>query len=129
MGDIYAGGSCNIAAIASEDCNATAIPSNDVDGLLDEPCEITTMWSNHNNNRFKIHRRWLWKEDVDETPLMLRGWVVQERVLSHRILYLGKRQVFWECQELQACQVFPEGVPNPFFLRYAVKRVIPTQWQ
>ncbi|KAE8448272.1 hypothetical protein EG329_009703 [Mollisiaceae sp. DMI_Dod_QoI] len=128
MGDIYAGGQCNIAAIAAEDSNATSMPLNEGNGL-NEPCEITTMWRNRQNNRYRICRRWPWKEDVDETPLMNRGWVVQERVLSPRILYLGKRQVFWECQKLQACQVFPRGIPDSSFLRYPIKLAIPTRWQ
>jgi len=28
-----------------------------------------------------------------------RGWVMQERVMSRRIVYFGRWQIFWECQE------------------------------
>ncbi|KAE9375285.1 HET-domain-containing protein [Stipitochalara longipes BDJ] len=30
-------------------------------------------------------------------PLGFRGWCLQERVLSHRILYYGVRQIYWQC--------------------------------
>jgi hypothetical protein len=29
-----------------------------------------------------------------------RGWVMQERLISRRIVYFGRRQLFWECQEM-----------------------------
>lgn len=39
-----------------------------------------------------------------------RGWVMQKRILSNRILHFGGKQVFWECNTTQACEAFPEGV-------------------
>jgi len=30
-------------------------------------------------------------------PLAARGWCLQERLLSHRILYYGVRQIYWQC--------------------------------
>jgi hypothetical protein len=30
-------------------------------------------------------------------PLGYRGWCLQERLLSHRILYYGVRQIYWQC--------------------------------
>ncbi len=29
-----------------------------------------------------------------------RGWVMQERFISRRIVYFGRRQIFWECYEI-----------------------------
>jgi hypothetical protein len=57
--------------------------------------------------------------DVSHGALSRRGWCLQERVLSHRILHFGKDQLHWEC--LEGCQseasaglhslnlCFPEG--------------------
>jgi hypothetical protein len=36
-------------------------------------------------------------------PLMRRGWVVQERVLSRRYLFFGTQELLWECLEDVAC--------------------------
>jgi len=37
-------------------------------------------------------------EDVSRGPSADRAWVVQERLLSPRILHYTKRQLYWECQ-------------------------------
>lgn len=45
-----------------------------------------------------------------------RGWVLQERLLSPRVLTLGHNQVFWECRETEAqniCETFPSGLSAP----------------
>jgi hypothetical protein len=44
-------------------------------------------------------------------PLVARGWVLQERLLSPRSIYFGKI-LKWECAELAASEVFPEGNPD-----------------
>jgi hypothetical protein len=54
----------------------------------------------------------LWKEDIEDAPLNERGWVMQERMLSPRSLHFGTRQLFWECYEMEACEVFPTGLPR-----------------
>jgi len=36
-------------------------------------------------------------------PLMQRGWVFQERLLSRRFLCFAKNEILWECQEDVAC--------------------------
>ena len=39
-------------------------------------------------------------ERLRETPLDQRGWVVQERALSSRIIHFGAEQLYWECKEV-----------------------------
>ncbi|KAF3768061.1 HET-domain-containing protein, partial [Cryphonectria parasitica EP155] len=55
-----------------------------------------------------------WETDIRRAPLNQRAWVVQERLLAPRSLCFGQNQLFWECQELQACEVFPNGIPKEF---------------
>lgn len=38
------------------------------------------------------------------TPLLKRGWVCQERLLSPRILQFCEKELVWECQESSTCQ-------------------------
>lgn len=38
-----------------------------------------------------------------------RAWVVQERLLAPRIVYFGSKQVFWEYNQVVACEALPEG--------------------
>jgi Heterokaryon incompatibility protein (HET) len=52
----------------------------------------------------------IWKDEVDNASLNQRAWVYQERFLAHRILHFGSRQLGWECHEVQALEMFPEGL-------------------
>ena len=51
-----------------------------------------------------------WRRQIDG-PLLNRGWVLQERYLSPRVLYFGKSQLLWECATEHKCESFPRGVP------------------
>lgn len=47
---------------------------------------------------------------LENAYLNRREWVLQERILTPRILCYGKTQLFWECNEFRARKSFPEGV-------------------
>ena len=51
------------------------------------------------------------ENQLSQSSLNSRGWVVQERNLSPRILHFLPDQVFWEDSEsgYNACEVFPRG--------------------
>lgn len=38
-----------------------------------------------------------------------RGWILQERVLSQRVIHFAEDEVHWECKELQASEAWPES--------------------
>ncbi|KAI0914585.1 heterokaryon incompatibility protein-domain-containing protein [Ustulina deusta] len=40
----------------------------------------------------------------DNNPLLKRGWVFQERLLSPRVLHFGAQELYWECMEAVACE-------------------------
>lgn len=42
--------------------------------------------------------------DSLDYPLLQRAWVFQERLLSPRIIYFGKQEMYWDCQESQKCE-------------------------
>ena len=50
--------------------------------------------------------------DCIKGPLSSRGWTLQERELSPRILHYTKDQVLWECRECTASEVSPELEPK-----------------
>lgn len=39
-----------------------------------------------------------------ESPLLSRGWVFQERVLSPRVLHFCKQELVWECGQESSCE-------------------------
>ena len=57
------------------------------------------------NHAFSGHR---------SSKLASCGWVLQERLLSPRVLTIGPRQLFWECETTEGrniCENFPSGLP------------------
>ena len=48
--------------------------------------------------------------NIGQAPLLSRGWVLQERLLSKCIMHFTGGELFWECGELLAAQTFPQGV-------------------
>jgi hypothetical protein len=43
-------------------------------------------------------------QSVDFAPLQSRGWVLQERILSRRIIHFAEDQVYWECDKSFSCE-------------------------
>jgi hypothetical protein len=53
-------------------------------------------------------------------PIAFRAWTLQERLLSHRILSFGAKQIFWECrhtEKMSVSETFPQGLPAFSYLR------------
>ncbi|KAI8659159.1 HET domain-containing protein [Fusarium sp. Ph1] len=44
------------------------------------------------------------QDALTEFPLMTRGWVYQEHILSRRFLHFGRRELMWECHSATRCQ-------------------------
>jgi len=42
--------------------------------------------------------------DSSHFPLLNRGWVYQERLLSPRMLHFGPQELLWECMEENSCE-------------------------
>ncbi|PQE21980.1 heterokaryon incompatibility protein [Rutstroemia sp. NJR-2017a WRK4] len=51
-------------------------------------------------------------QGIEEMPLNLRAWVLQEHLLPPRLLHFGQDQLFWECQQRMACEMLPSGIPD-----------------
>jgi hypothetical protein len=114
MGEIYQGALLNIGGLLDQ-----GTTKESAFGLF-------TTRDPRQHTPFAINIRWLNKdlqlrvygsvalEEVGRAPLMGRGWVLQERLLSPRSIYLGQ-QIHWECAESSACEAFPEKKAQPYF--------------
>lgn len=47
------------------------------------------------------------------SPLALRGWTTQERILSPRTLHFSRTQIVWECAQKMSCELFPCDCSEP----------------
>ncbi|KAK4654163.1 hypothetical protein QC762_401550 [Podospora pseudocomata] len=53
-----------------------------------------------------------WISCISKGPLTSRGWAMQERAMSPRILHFTVHAVFWECAELSANEFQTEKLSN-----------------
>jgi hypothetical protein len=51
----------------------------------------------------------LFRRGVNACELNRRQWVLQERLLEPRVLYLCCYQLLWECASCVACEKYPQG--------------------
>ena len=96
MAEIYGNSAVTIAASSSENSQVGCFFPRDATP------PIALNYPSHTRPTGSVYvRRQLnsFEKTVDSGPLNRRGWVFQERLLSRRILYYGKDQLHWECQE------------------------------
>ena len=110
MTSVYGGSSLNIAATSAADGNVGCFFNR----ASTWRCQIQTKSSNSSCSLPILYEcfpeRLLFPKHG--IPLTRRGWVVQEHFLSRRTLHLFKRQIFWECDQRTACEIYPDGLPD-----------------
>ena len=115
MGRIYKFSECTISATASANSNGGCFATRDP--LQIQPCR-TTGNVLHPENQDEViyvydHRTDYWRQ-LYLAPLSSRGWCLQERLLSPRVLHYMSDQLFWECRQFDACEAFPQGIDVEF---------------
>lgn len=131
MGSIYKHALCNIAATGAIDGSVGCFSNRN--DLFVQPCKIELGWDLPVTGEHYCIDRSLWPKNVGEAPLNRRAWVAQERLMSSRILHFGSHQILWECQEMEACESFPNGIPRSrdplsFVVRTGLKRLRPSNY-
>jgi hypothetical protein len=119
MEDVYANGFCNIAATGAPDGRTGCFVERNP--VLAQACRI----SNESVHKSSLRRGGpydfvtedLRSDGILGAPLNRRAWVVQERMLSPRIIHFGKNQVFWECLEAVSFSSSHKGI-TPFQLHH-----------
>jgi hypothetical protein len=85
--------------------------SDDLSNVSSLICQIKARWTDVASEDCYIFEDSMWQDCVSFAPLNRRAWVLQERILSKRILYVHETQYFWECHQQTACEVFPVQMP------------------
>jgi hypothetical protein len=108
MADVYSNSYCNIAAAHAADGTYGCFTGRDP--RLINPLKVDLRWGPHPGTYYAV--QWLyWRQKVIETPLNLRAWVCQERLLAPRNVFFGETQLYWECFECTASETFPVRLP------------------
>lgn len=94
MGKVYSHCYCTLAAAASTDCHG---------GLFPKHSELAILGTEMSD---PLHPAVLlkptydgWDEIFSQSPLNSRGWTLQERELSPRIIYFTKHTMLFECRQ------------------------------
>ncbi|PWY88537.1 HET-domain-containing protein [Aspergillus heteromorphus CBS 117.55] len=118
MSYIYGGAVINLAASVAAHSDMSCFPPRDNNTLSSlQPCIVRPPWNNNGNEHgplttpYRLYHNDFWSDTFTAMPLMTRAWVVQELLLAPRLLHLCGSQLFWECGELSACEIFPHGIP------------------
>ncbi|KAI0538789.1 hypothetical protein GGR58DRAFT_277474 [Xylaria digitata] len=48
-----------------------------------------------------------WIDLIGDSPLSSRGWCMQERLLSSRVVFFSRHCIFWECLEAKTAEFIP----------------------
>jgi hypothetical protein len=115
MAQIYAGAWLDIAATRARDAYGGLYSLRELRDLM--PLVLIRLhfdWHYHDSWRpnYVLFDNQIWDSHVDNSDLMHRAWVQQEQLLSRRTIHFTKNQVFWRCRQLQACEVFVDGMPK-----------------
>lgn len=110
MNQVYRHAFLTLAAAASPDAYGGLFTTRDPD--LVGSCQVTIRSEEEGDSECIMIHSDLWETEIRQAPLNKRAWVVQERLLAPRTLYFGKTQLLWECRELHACEVLPNGIPS-----------------
>ncbi|KAF3014758.1 hypothetical protein E8E14_010175 [Neopestalotiopsis sp. 37M] len=116
MCEVYANAVCNIAATGAADSTQGLFFTHsqvvDCSFMVDVCWPKNTVKESTQLDRYLVLFSKQWKESVEKQSLNRRAWVIQERMLSKRVISFARDQLFWECLELRANEAFPNGTPS-----------------
>jgi len=136
MGQIFRNALCTIAATSATHCEEGLYLERQVDdenpttpftsgNFVRVPC---ISWNGRFNDVFigtipgSDSKNLDFDHEINQSRWNRRGWVVQERILSRRIIHFAKNQLYWECQE--ALYAESNNEPLPTILRLQSKAAI-----
>lgn len=115
MDRVYSNSYCNISPTNAPDSHHSMFHTRDPNPIYPQTVNIPV---NGAATPYVLLHRALWENEVSNTRLNKRGWVLQERILSPRVLHFSRSQIFWECRQMEACETYPDGLPVSLFGYY-----------
>ena len=108
MGNVYGNAILNIAVEASRNCNDGIFKLvNGTRRVESIPLEIPCVSPSRNIRGSMFVRQRLWGDRFSRGPLSERAWVLQEEVLSPRVLRYSSEQLTWTCSSIHCNEGYP----------------------
>lgn len=110
MSQVYSSAFFTIAASASVDSTGGCFLSRDFSNDIRIRCELLNRGGSGSgaSGFVGVRRQLLGFRTLQSRHLHTRGWVLQERCLSRRMVHFDRDQVLWECAR---CRLSEDGVP------------------
>ncbi|KAF8848137.1 HET-domain-containing protein [Acephala macrosclerotiorum] len=108
MASVYGCSSLNLAASHARDGTVGCFVDRKPEDVV--PCQVAIPHQDH-EQLFVCVPADFYRRELLGTSLGRRAWAFQERLLAPRTLYFSESQIFWGCQQLEACESFPDGMP------------------
>ncbi|KAK1852015.1 hypothetical protein CCHR01_05351 [Colletotrichum chrysophilum] len=108
MGEVYGKSYCNISATHAPNGHSSMFHNRNLRSLTPQMVDLPL------EGQLVLHLvvdYSFWDNEVSRAPINERAWVLQERLLSPRILHFGERQVMWECLCTEAAEIYPDDLP------------------
>ena len=102
MGQIYKNAFCVLAATSGVDGNSGLF--FDCNPLSLCPVSLNLKMENHAQKKFICENGRGFETDIQESPLLRRARVVQERTMAKRVLHFTAHQLYWECVTMEASE-------------------------
>ncbi|KAK4182468.1 heterokaryon incompatibility protein-domain-containing protein [Podospora australis] len=110
MKDVYQNSILNVAAAAAAESSDASFLSRNPDFI--RSLKVRVEWDHAvPAPEYYLVNEDLYTDDIKNSPLHQRSWVMQEVLLTTRNLSLTKNQLWFECSEFDACETYPNGVP------------------
>lgn len=113
MASIFSNAFLNLAATSSADGDGGLFFAKSP--YLANTCVVVTRWIGFPNTKYAVVDDLSWHRDINEAVLNHRAWVLQERLLSPRVVHFAAEQISWECSHLRGNESWPAGIPYDDF--------------
>jgi hypothetical protein len=122
---VYSGSSLNIAASGASDGSEGCYFAR----LEQDRCRINIQHYNL-SCRYDVVPENFIDTYLGTSPLLRRGWVMQERLLAPRTLHFTKTELFWECHCVNSCETYPDSIPQVLrqFVSLNKETLRPSMW-
>ncbi|KAL5113915.1 hypothetical protein ACEQ8H_008198 [Pleosporales sp. CAS-2024a] len=111
MANIYRNAYITLAATSAENAHGGMYTRN-VEGTGHRVSATLATIRYQDGQTRQIFARRNFAHKIKSLPLLLRGWVYQERLLSPRMLHFTGEELVWECNRLSTCECGSDDLEN-----------------
>ncbi len=125
MSQVYQHAICNIAATGAVDSTKGLFFGKNLH--LVRPCKVSIAARHATTDTETVYivDANFWNSRLEQAHLLQQAWVVQERLLAKRVLHFNRDQLYWECQQTSACEIFPAAMPECMMIDGKFKDIVP----